>query len=304
MITNWFKFLALSACVASAACGRIEFEPDELTVATELMNQRRYDEANLILENLNHDPKGYEPSRISILFASSLAGSIGIDVVELFSILGERFFRDPLIDSVSLDGSSEWPQKSDAAPELPDVQNSEKKRDSASKLVDVTLVEAAKISFEALDVLNRLPHTPAAHRPRLNRAMAELRTIDSKDKRFRSARLYLAMLDIIQFSNALRDLINESGGLDIANAMNWQSAMCKLKPTNAINQLFQMTFFLQEGFLSLHDANMATVSSGFKSLQRAAPALADFNKFYRNNAATFEFVAIGHDLFRAWKCRE
>jgi len=300
----WHKLVIIAATAAIAACGRIEFEPDELTVATELMNQRRYDEANIILEELNQNPKEYEPSRITILFASSLAGSIGIDVVELFSVLGERFFRDPLIDSVSLDGTNSWSQNASQVKEKVDEPSTEIKPGTASSLVNETLVEAARISFEALDVLNRLPHTPTAHRPRLNRAMAELRKVGSDDKRYRSARLYLAMLDIIQFSNALRDLVNESGGLEIADATNWQSAMCKFKPTNAFNQLFQMTFFLQEGFASLNDANMATVSAGFKSLHRAAPALADFNKFYRKNAATFELASVGHELFRAWKCRE
>jgi hypothetical protein len=306
------SFALLTLTLNGLGCSRVEFEVDPISLSTELLNQRRYPEAIEVLTSLQAEsPENQTDSRIRILLASALAGSVGVDAIELFDILGERFFKDPLIDTIALgDIYSKDPvlpqpestvtSRPEDAEELPNQD--EFSSSSPGKIFQRSLIEASKITYEALDVLFRIPYTPKKDRPRLNRAMSELRMVTKDDPRYKSARLYLALMDIVQFSNKIRDILKDGIDERVFSGSFLKQWACKLKPAQVLPSIYDLSFYLEEAFRSLDLAGIATVSQGFKSLNRAVPALHQFNHWYLSNSSTVELAVLGHQAAKESYC--
>ncbi len=311
-VSSFVSSLVIALALTGASCSRVEFEVDPITLSTELLNQRRYAEAiDLLTSVQNASAENQQDSRIRILLASALAGSVGVDVIELFDVLGDRFFKDPIIDTISFedlsDKKTEAPQpdavvtaEADSSSEPP--KQEQQVLSGAAAMIQKSLIEASKITYEALDVLFRIPYTSKADRPRLNRAMSELRMIPPEDIRFKSARLYLALMDIVQFSNNIRDVLKDGVDDKAFSGVLLKQWVCKLKPAQILPSIYELSFFLEEAFRSLDSAGIATVSQGFKSLSRAVPALHSFNRWYLSNSSTMELAVLGHQAVKKSYC--
>jgi hypothetical protein len=200
--------------VLFSSCGKEKLPVERKEAIRYYLNQREYESAIILIRqelavNL-HDNK------LKLTYASALSGSVGLDTIDCFEILKNKFFDKPFNQTEG--GNTKQPnQLQNLSPELQagglgeNVQtmspksSSEEKRKKSIGAIESEMFNFSRQAAEALEIAFKLPYTSIKNRDRIMLALSVLLEIDKNADEYLAAQLYSGILSMVQFLNYFRD---------------------------------------------------------------------------------------------------
>jgi hypothetical protein len=263
---------------------------DEISIARTLLNERRYEEAATVLEGMiERQP---EDHYARLLLSSALVGTVGIDLVQGFDALSGRLFDQPLSARIETAGSMQLTDD-------PAV-DSAAERDADAKKAERELLKSIQTIHESFDILVNLPSVRRDDRPKLFRAMALVRAIPEGSREFVSSRIYLAILDVIQFMDYFREALGS--GVSSYEFMGVLDFYCNIHIDILLKNMANMTYFLSDSLIALSDAQRTSNSQVLKNLEFVEPYFRALSQWYNENRGSIQLVDSAHYLSKFAAC--
>lgn len=173
--------IAVSSALSYGCMRRIEPLSDK-QLANKLLNERKFEEAISLLETMHKDQPSDDET--TLLLASAYSGSVGVNVVDSAGILFNSKSRKQSARKKTLGNNL-------------DVKDS----------VADDLIKFLSAFEIYLTMFYSIPHTPLDQRPRLIESILLASTISEESTKAKSAVAYLALLNLVQFLNYMKDAV-------------------------------------------------------------------------------------------------
>lgn len=278
------------------SCYRTEQKVERKEAIRYALNQRDYESAIVLLEELLSNSPKDDQSRI--LLASAYSGSIGINAIDCFEVLRPKLFDRPIGGNKGNAHPVSIGNLYHSTIQFTD-QSVESKKQEAIRALEKQLLMFARQLGDVFEAAFKIPHVPADQRELINKSLTLLSEVPQGSEHYMTAQLYLGILAFVQFMNYFRDGIPERLSAEVRETMPWYLAIyCQLDLGLLLPNLSKAIEFLTLSLDGVYRAKRTSQSSVFKNLEFASLSLKNANELYLVNQDIFE---LSEWLFRATK---
>jgi len=229
----------LTTSIFMSACNTVEEEVSDKEYAIQMLNNRDFDQASIVLKRLHaENPEDHE---ITLLLASSYSGSVGLNIIDAFGAFSSLIFSGKR-DSTIFSGSSGV---------SPEVEKSSIGDAEVNKKRAKTMVAYFEKLSDGFTVFFGVPYTKPEYRNRFVEAIVLTSQVPEDSEYYLMAKNFSTLLNIVQAMNFTKDAFPE-----VTTRENWTSLelVCAFRP-----DLFSRSFVNAFQYISagIQDARIA-----------------------------------------------
>ena len=253
--------LALWLSLLSFGCKTVEVEVSQKQQALDWLNERRYDDAIFLLEDLvRKDPGDHH---LKVLLSSAIAGKVGFDLVDSFPAY------KAIIDSSKTDAGFYLEDNG-----LPDhIENSED--------FERWLVALLRNSANVFRAAYKFRHLEGEQRRYLLDAIQYLREVPPESEQYISAMAYLAMINLYQVTNYFKDAFPSDA---LTGEWSFEALACKIEVGKFFKSLAHVADYLLGAIKALEALESKTGEKPeWQKLKDLKDKAQEMRRFYNDN---------------------